>query len=651
MRFFLRVADSFKSPNILMLVFLSVLFNILVLSNILQSDYFGDDLYNFQTPGKIPYDYITTSSYAYEAAIGWMGAGRFFPIAASYMYYMFDWFDTLYSYKVLLLTVVIISNLLFSFFIYLLSKNRHIALSILLITPILIQYRFYHDPILSFHGLMPLLFSFLAISLIFLLKNIQKSNKLYLIISLFFFAVCLLMYEISYTFILIYMLIISFKISIKNSTSLYFRVLSPYLFILILFTIFTLYLRSVASIDSGPYLPNWNVMAILKTYYLQTVSVLPTTYFISFGNKIQIPDFANSVLIIALPLFIFIYLSNFKLKKDKIQEYKYLVILAILIMLLPGLLISLSTKFQGGLGEMNKVQFGLAYIPIYIQTFGLSLLLSLIINKVLIIKYKFFILIGLIFILTIHLISNEQVIRKVNSPYKDNRELLTQFLLGDFKDKLHNGDTIKIAGEGPFHSKDFVSMITNKNIKVTTSDSTHYVYQIQYEINKNTAIIDIYDNNSKKSSIIIYEKINDLWKEKYSEFKKQASLEGIGLIPPIFNNFYPWEGEAGKFRWAKKDSTIFWINPGSTAKVQKLLFKIRSLNTRKLTINLNKNEVHGLNLEPNIIYVINKSINLQPGKNIIEFITEEPPVDPPGADDRNLLFSIEEMHPFYRKGE
>jgi TusA-related sulfurtransferase len=239
------------------------------------------------------------------------------------------------------------------------------------------------------------------------------------------------------------------------------------------------------------------------------------------------------------------------------------------------------------------------------------------------------------------------VIGKVNAPYKNNREVLMQFLSGDFKDKLHNGDTIKIIGDSPFHSKDFVSMVTNKNIKVALNENDDYIYQIQYEASKNTAVVNIYDNNSKKNFLITYEKIGNTWKEQYNEYK--GGLKNAGSILPIFNNFYNWEGKVGGFRWAKPGSNILWINSSNVIKPQKLLFRIKSLNARNIIINLNKSEVYSLSLRPNIAYVVNKNISLQPGRNTIEFITEEPPIDPPGPDNRALMFSIEKVHPFYQE--
>jgi len=58
---------------------------------------------------------------------------------------------------------------------------------------------------------------------------------------------------------------------------------------------------------------------------------------------------------------------------------------------------------------------------------------------------------------------------------------------------------------------------------------------------------------------------------------------------------------------------------------------------------LNKNKLYGFALAPNVAQIVEKNMNLHPGKNIIEFVTKEKPVNPDGPDDRSLLFSIESI--------
>ncbi|WP_416652693.1 hypothetical protein [Candidatus Pseudothioglobus sp. Uisw_086] len=655
MKAFNKVSIYLRNPHILLLVSLTILSNVLVLSNILQSDYFGDDLYNFQLSGLYPYHYSGPEEYSLVSILGWMQAGRFFPFAAAYLIYIFTWFDTLFSYKLAIVSLILISNFLFSYFIYLFSKkNVHLALLVLLITPALFQYKLYHDPILSFHGYMPFIFSFLIISSIFLLKYLQINKKLYLIISVLSYTVTLGMYEIVYPFLLMYALIIVSQLSIRTNTKYFIRTLLPYFCVLIVAVMGAIYSKwflcgeICITINNNPYMPNWDLLLILKTYFLQTLSVLPTTYYFNFGRFPHVSDFGGNFLILAI-LLIYVFFFSFKHKEGSVQGFNYILVLALLLLFLPGILISLSTKFQGLLGEMNKVQFGLPYIPIYLQTFGLSLLISLLISKVSKTMSIIFIMIGLGVVWTIHTVSNNQVISSVNAPYKDTREVLTLFFSSDFKDKLKNGDFIRLDGDNPFtHTDSFVPFVTKKDIKMARSDDDPYIYRISFEVAKDLSFINVYDTNLEKNFFFVYKKISNVWTNDFNEYA--AGKENANVIPPFFNNFYPWEGQTGEFRWATKNPSMRWINPSNADKAQKLLFEITSLNARDLIISLNDSKVIELSLEEGKSYEINENISLQPGTNIIKFITKELPVNPPGADSRLLLFSLGKVHPFYSEG-
>ncbi|MDB9788610.1 hypothetical protein OAB52_02380 [Candidatus Thioglobus sp.] len=664
-----KVSIFLRNPHILLLVSLAILSNVLVLSNILQSGYFGDDLYNFQIPGLFPYDYSGPLEYGLQSSLDWMEAGRVFPIHVLYVPFLFTWFDTIFSYKLLVVSLILINNFLFSYFIYLFSKkNAHLALLVLLITPVLFQYKLYHDPILSFHGLMPIFFSFLIISSIFLLKYLQVNKKLYLIISVLSYAVTLGMYEIAYLFLLIYGSIIVSQSSIRTNTKYCIRTLLPYFCVLIVVIMAAIYSKwfmcgeVCISLVNNPYMPNWDLFAIFKTYFLQTVSVLPTSYYFNFGRFPHVSDFGGNFLILAI-LLIYVFFFSFKHKEGGVQGFKHILVLALLLLFLPGMLISLSTKFQGFLGEMNKVQFGLAYLPVYIQTFGLSLLISLLISKVSKTMSIIFIMIALGAVWTIHTVSNNQVISSVNAPYKDTREVLTLFFSSDFQDKLNNGDIIKLDGDNPFtHTNAFVPKITKKDIKIYRNDAdaaskeeselelkridAPYNYRISFDVSKDLSSINVYDTNLEKDFFFVYKKIGNVWTNTFNDYYSVGE-ENVNLIPPFLINFYPWEGEVGAFRWATKNPSMRWVNPSNTDKAQKLLFEISSLNARDLIISLNDRKVIELSLEEGRSYEINENISLQPGTNIIKFITKELPFDGPSEDNRLLLFSIEKVHPFY----
>ncbi|WP_294892356.1 hypothetical protein, partial [Sulfuricurvum sp. MLSB] len=494
--------ESITANRFVVFVVLSVIFNIAVLSNLLQSDYFGDDLYNFQALGLIPSVYPSITDFTVRSIIGWMDLGRFFP-GAWYAYYLFALCDTLYSYKLFVLLVTVTNISLFAYLIYLWTKDKYTFLLILIVTPLFFQYRYYHDPMLSFHGLIQVLFIYTTLSLIFLIKYLQGSPKYHYYLSLFFFTLSLLTYEISYVFILLYVPVALSYLNLKSDFKRLMVLGTPYLLILVGLTLYTLYIRSNLPPGWNPYIPTWDLSAILITYFKQTVSVIPTTYYWVFENHSDFFKHIEYRYVVFVSLFVFIYIFAFSFKKT-VVTHKNLIFMGFLLLLLPGLLISISPKFQEGI---NKVDFGLAYLPIYIQSFGASLLSALAIRKLSATKYHVAAVAVLSGILIVHLVSNNAVIEKVNKPYKSKREVLSLFLSGTYGQNLEDNATIQFAYESPLHTNEFLNMYTGKNLHVVIAPNEKYDYQLWYdEINPEFMAINIKKQSTGIERIYVYKK-------------------------------------------------------------------------------------------------------------------------------------------------
>lgn len=614
-----------------LLLLVSIIFNTLVLSNILKSDYFGDDLYNFQVPGLIPSDYSSIFDFASRNITGWMGHGRFFP-GTAFSFFVFDIFNTVFLYKLLQLSVTLLSISLFAYLIYILSKDRYLSLMLLFLTPLFFQYRYYHDPFLSFNGLMQILFIYVTLSLIFLTKYLQGAAKYYYYLSLFFFILTLVTYEISYVFILFYILIMLFHVNFRSNIRKFFFLVAPYFVVLVCLSLFTLYLRNKAAIQAGPYLPGWDPIIIFTTYVNQTISVLPTTYFIMFGNLDFNVKYEFTKYAIILLLFGFIYWNSFSFRKN-VGVNKNLIFFAILLLLLPGMLISLSPKFQSGI---NQVKFGLPYIPIFLQSFGASLFFSLLLLRIS--NRKYFIGAGLLLsiVLTVHLMSNDEVILKVNKPYKSSRELLSLFFAGKFGQNLENNSTIQFTKDSPLHRKEFLNMLTKKNLNVVIAPDNHYDYKIWYGISDGFAMVNAEKFSSGAENSVIF-KYDGLWREVY---EVNSNVGSKLKLPPFFINFYDWEGDAGSFRWAGDNASIFWFNNENNPREEKISFEIGSLISRTMIIKLNGKVIDNFANLPGVQSAHAYTLSLISGRNIIEFVTEEPSVQPSSTDTRNLTFSL-----------
>ena len=259
MQYFNKLLKILEDLNIKVLIFFILLFNFLVLSGILLSDYFGDDIYNFQLPGFFPYQFSGHLEFTWASITGWISAGRVFPFSG-YTSFLFG-MNSVLIYKSIILFFILLNITLFSYLVYLISKSKSLALWVLSITSLMFQYRYYHDPILSFHALLQVLFLFTTLSLIFLKKYIDSSRFSYYIASLLFFVISLMTYEISYSFALLYVPIAFTINKDKFNITKIIKILLPYALFTLALLLLTLYLRQ--GLEMGyVYTPQFNFFPV-----------------------------------------------------------------------------------------------------------------------------------------------------------------------------------------------------------------------------------------------------------------------------------------------------------------------------------------------------------------------------------------------------
>ena len=109
--------------NHIFVAVLCVIFNVLVILNIAQSDYFGDDLYNFQISGVLYHQQTGIFDYTLESIRGWMDNGRLFP-GALYVYILFDFLTSVLSYKIFVLFMIVLNVVVFVYFVYRVSGSK-----------------------------------------------------------------------------------------------------------------------------------------------------------------------------------------------------------------------------------------------------------------------------------------------------------------------------------------------------------------------------------------------------------------------------------------------------------------------------------------------------------------------------------------------
>ena len=262
------------------ILFISIIFIITYyFIPLLKSGFIGDDSYNAQIKGRLFYENINIFNFYFRETLAWYwNNGRFFPLSLS-MYFIFYLINEPIIVKSFYFTLIIINLIYFFKIINYFTNSKKIGLLFCVLVATSIQLRLWHDPVLSFHGLMQTLLLFFLISIYYFLKNEKKINNNYHKISLFFYFLSLLTYEISYCFIGLYFFLDYFK---TNSFKQSIINIKHYIYIFLIILLIVLTAKIKIFITQEPSYPliesSFNFFNILKALFVQFFSSLNLSY-------------------------------------------------------------------------------------------------------------------------------------------------------------------------------------------------------------------------------------------------------------------------------------------------------------------------------------------------------------------------------------
>jgi hypothetical protein len=287
----------------------------------------------------------------------------------------FYFLNNIIVYKTYILTLTIVNISLFALFLKKFINDKTIILTLLLLLPMFFQFRAdYHDPFVAYHGLLQILFSLLLISAFLLLSYLENDKKRFLILSGILYIMSLMIYEIAIPMIAIYLFIIYDKHGFSPKA---FRIASFFLFPITLFCGYMLYLNFFV-VDrvtqySGLKL-SFSFLAMVKAYAIQLFSTLPLSYFIFSNLSPSVPEIIEHFnfthfLMISFLFCITISVLAPRYKDTSLTYDRRLTIIGLFLFLLPGLPIAATQKGQSILHP------GIGYLTVYIQYFGLLLII------------------------------------------------------------------------------------------------------------------------------------------------------------------------------------------------------------------------------------------------------------------------------------
>ena len=533
--------------------FFIILSSIYFLYPILGSGYFSDDAYNSLIKGSMLEKNKNFIEYILDLNWGWLSnSGRFYPIGHLSQTFLFYFIENLFLFQIIKLTTILLSIYFFRLNIIIFSKSKLLGNLGTLILLIFFQFRQWHDPILGFAILLPLICLFLFSSLYYFQIFLENDKKKYLSRSLILYLLLILTYEITYPLIILYIAIIFFKSNLFNDVI--FKLKYHYI-ILFLIIIITIYFRLNVGDKSYPSLDqNFSLIPFFKSFGIQIFSGLSFSYF----SKLKI-NFYDNLQIIDLYLLVYFFIIFSLLRNLNLQKIDYKIILQFVIL---GALIILSQSFMvaisGHKDDIITMGLGFGYLPVLLEYFGFSLIyLSIFLVLFLkiqkrFIKNLFCIFFSLCLTLNgaINISNNNYIVHETNKFYKYPRDLLKKGLSNKKNSELKQSTIIIRNWRFPHDINWFYSKHTNKlfciidfNKSINESDfswpSGCALKKLNFEgnkiiFNKSEVIYSIsynFDDTGNQEGELYYAKIDQINIDEQS--KKIFELKSKELV--IYN--------------------------------------------------------------------------------------------------------------------
>ena len=374
-------------------VFLAFVLAALSLYNTFKIAYNGDDAVNSFTSGALSLSGHSIGSYTQAQLDYWLSTGRFYPLAF-YSYALFALLPNLFAYRLYLFILNLLVIAAFSGVVYKISKRTAPVILAISLTPIFFQFRFYHDANISFHGLLQFVALFLFLAMIFQIHAIQTNCYLFLFPSAICYLACLLLYEVSFGFIAVFCLYSC--LYCKSWKKLLWSI--PHLTVLAAVLLTTMYFRLQATVTYPGVNFSFDFIRICRAFGIQLFSAVPLSYLVAYPHsqpyKIlqMLFHFTETfsiyhifILVLFAGLLIYswkIYFTSSVLATDKksvsdmsdklvkqtsIIKTPYLrdfILIGLALWIPPAAIMSLSERYQ------VEMQWGLGYLPVYIQLYG-----------------------------------------------------------------------------------------------------------------------------------------------------------------------------------------------------------------------------------------------------------------------------------------
>jgi hypothetical protein len=350
-----------------------------VLSPLLRTGYFSDDAVDSLLPGMLKVEGYTLAEYIWTVSLNFITGGRLFPLQFAELCTWFYVVQTPVVHKAMVIVCVLLDVTLLYFLVRRVGKNAGFAAFATCLVFPLFQFRTTFDPLLSFFGLLQMITAGLLASLLALQIYLDTNRTRWMVLSVVTYAATILMYEFNYPLFLLHLVLIG---SCRRSWAARVRASLPFvvtggLGILASAALRWLYVRESNQINIDP-------LAFLATLTRQTLSAFPLSYFLvnPAGLYPHPWNLAWMARFLATPGGVTVCAGVFMACLTCLRHLPAgddepptgrmipLALLGLLLGVLPAVLISVSVRHQ------QMIRPGLGYLPVYLQYYGVGLLLA-----------------------------------------------------------------------------------------------------------------------------------------------------------------------------------------------------------------------------------------------------------------------------------
>jgi hypothetical protein len=348
-------------------------FSILVSLPILQSGFFGDDIWDSTLQGTLSLNHQSFWQIISAFTKSWLVEGRFFPLNVFSTTALFYAVSDLSTYQSVRLVFIWLSLLAFAWLVKLISNNLAAGCLLLFLVPMCWSVKVAPDALTSYAIFMPLLAIFIAVALAAFIKFQQTHQQGWIDLSFFMYLSALLTYELG---IITFFLLLLFVKYGPYADKKFLRSLWPFGALTLVYGLMNLRLHlNNANVYSG--IKIGSLTKFFPAFLAQLSAAFPLTSYLFLPSSTKIFSFSSnfthfqfSFLISGLALITCICVYRLILKigltRSTIQCF---ILLGMSLMVLPAALIGINGHYQ------NTVILGKGYIPVYIQYFGLAIII------------------------------------------------------------------------------------------------------------------------------------------------------------------------------------------------------------------------------------------------------------------------------------